>query len=138
MKNVWTKGDAATLAEILCCSQYTANAGTAEQKEKMLKAWLLSPHQPYDLATCALCGGFDYAHVRFAIHVNEPSSLVDFAQESGRAGRDGKQAYSVLLLSCTWKPQATEEAGIDAKALNRYMLSQDCRRACLSEHIDTS
>jgi hypothetical protein len=134
---VRTKEDAATLAELLSCSQYTADAGTAEQKEELLRTWLLSPNQPYIVATSALSAGFDYAHVRLVIHVNEPSSLVDFAQESGRAGRDGKEAYSVVLLSRTWKAHAAGETGIETKALHRYLLSQDCRRACLSEHLDT-
>jgi len=134
---VRTKEDAAILAELLCCSQYTADVGTAEQKEELLRRWLLSPDQPYMVATSALSAGFDYAHVRLVIHVHEPSSLVDFAQESGRAGRDGKEAYSVVLLSRTWKPQAVEDAGVEKRALHRYLAGQDCRRACLSEHLDT-
>ena len=50
------------------------------------------------MAILALSIGFDYTHVRLVIHINEPDSLVDFAQESGRAGRDRKEAYSVILL----------------------------------------
>jgi hypothetical protein len=133
-----TKEDAATLAELLSCSQYTSDVGTAEQKEELLRMWLVSPDQPYIVATSALSAGFDYAHVRVVIHVNEPSSLVDFAQESGRAGRDGREAYSLVLLSHTWKPQAAgEEAVVERRALHRYLLGQNCRRVCLSEHLDT-
>jgi hypothetical protein len=134
---VRTKEDAATLAELLCCSQYTADVGTAEQKEELLRTWLLSSDQPYIVATSALSAGFDYAHVRLVIHVNEPSSLVDFAQESGRAGRDGKEAYSLVLLSRTWRPQAAEDTVVEKRALHRYLLGQDCRRTCLSEHLDS-
>jgi superfamily II DNA or RNA helicase len=134
---VRTKEDAATLAELLCCSQYTADIGTAEQKEELLRTWLASSDQPYIVATSALSAGFDYAHVRLVIHINEPSSLVDFAQESGRAGRDGKEAYSLVLLSPTWKPQAAEGTAVERRALHRYLLGQDCRRACLSEHLDS-
>jgi superfamily II DNA helicase RecQ len=134
---VRTKEDAATLAELLHCSQYTADIGTAEQKEELLRMWLAFSDQPYIVATSALSAGFDYAHVRLVIHVDEPSSLVDFAQESGRAGRDGKEAYSLVLLSLTWKPQAAEGTVVERRALHRYLLSQDCRRACLSEHLDS-
>ena len=98
---VRTKKDAATLAELLCCSQYTVDVGTAEQKKELLRTWLLSLDQSYMIATSALSAGFDYAHVRLVIHVNEPSSLIDFAQKSDRAGRDGKEAYSLVLLSRT-------------------------------------
>ena len=135
---VRTKEDAATLAELLCCSQYTADIGSAEQKEAVLRTWLASPDQPYIVATSALSAGFDYAHVRLVIHVNEPSSLVDFAQESGRAGRDGKEAYSLVLLSPSWKPQADAVgASVGRIALQRYLLGQECRRACLSEYLDS-
>jgi superfamily II DNA helicase RecQ len=47
----------------------------------------------------ALSAGFDYAYIRLVIHVNELLFLVDFAQESSRAGRDGKKTYSLVLLS---------------------------------------
>ena len=134
---VRTKEDAATLAKLLHCSPYTADAGTAKQKEELLRTWLLSPDQPYIVATSALSAGFDYAHVRLVIHIDEPSSLVDFAQESGRAGRDGQKAYSLVLLSHTWKAPAAEETMVEKRALYRYLLSQDCRRTCLSEHLDT-
>jgi superfamily II DNA helicase RecQ len=63
--------------------------------------WLATPEQPYIVATSALSAGFDYAHVRLVMHVNKPDSLVDFAQESRRAGRDGKEVYSVVLLLCS-------------------------------------
>ena len=134
---VRTKEDAATLAELLCCSQYTADIGTAEQKEELLRMWPASSDQPYMVATSALSAGFDYAHVRLVVHVKEPSSLVDFAPESGRAGRDRKEAYSLVLLSPTWKPQAAERTAVERRALHRYLLGQDCRRACLSEHLDS-
>lgn len=132
-----TKEDAATLAGLLCCPLYTADVGTAERKGELLRTWLLSPDQPYIVATSALSAGFDYAHVRLVVHIDEPSSLVDFAQESGRAGRDGEEAYSLVLLSRTWKPQAAEDTVIETRALHRYLLGQDCRWTCLSEHLDS-
>ncbi len=78
--------------------------GTAEQKEELLRTWLYSSDQPYIVATSALSAGFDYAHIRLVIYVNEPSSLIDFAQEFGRARRDEKEAYSLVLLARLWKP----------------------------------
>jgi hypothetical protein len=99
--------------------------------------WLASSKQPYLVATSALSAGFDYADVRLVIHDNEPSSLVDFAQESGRAGRDGKEAYSLVLLSATWKPQSSQSAAAERAALHRYLLGEDNRRRCLSTHLDS-
>lgn len=134
---VRTRGDATALAILLCCARYTADVGTAEEKEEVLRTWLASSDQPYLVATSALSAGFDYAHVRLVIHIDEPSSLIDFAQESGRAGRDGQQAYSLVLLSRTWKPRATEGPGLETRALHRYLLGAECRRRSLSEYLDT-
>lgn len=88
------------------------------------------------MATSALSAGFDYAHVRLVIHISEPTSLVDFAQESGRAGRDGEEAYSLVLLPPRWKPPAAPRTPVEERALYRYLHGQDCRRACLSEYLD--
>jgi superfamily II DNA helicase RecQ len=42
---------------------------------------------------------WDRLHVRFVIHQGQSQSLMDFSQESGRAGRDGKEARSVIFTS---------------------------------------
>ena len=84
----------------------------------------------------ALSAGFDYTHVRLVIHINEPDSLVDFAQESGRAGRDGKEAYSVVLLPPRWVSQVASAIEAEKGVLHRYLQGQECRRTCLSTYLD--
>jgi superfamily II DNA helicase RecQ len=53
--------------------------------------------------------------------VLRPDRLIDFSQESGRAGRDGSKASSIVLLHAGWKPQVDEHLSADREAMQLYL-----------------
>ena len=153
---VRTCKDANDLAELLGCSSYTAESGTSVEKKQILDHWIQNPDTPYIVATTALAEGFDYPHVRLVINIDEPESLVIFAQESGRAGRDGKRAYSMVLLPATWQSQNAEgvhadmgdtrtcrddlslRKSRDKQAAHRYLQGKQCYRTSLTDYLDVA
>jgi len=55
------------------------------------------------VATTALGTGVNYAGVALAVHIGMLYGLIDFAQESGRAGRGSEVVTSLILLEKNWQ-----------------------------------
>ena len=51
------------------------------------------------VATSAFGMGIDQANVRLVVHYGLPSTMEEYYQESGRAGRDGKPSMAVILFN---------------------------------------
>ncbi|CCG85124.1 putative helicase hus2 [Taphrina deformans PYCC 5710] len=92
---VRSRRTAEQLAGLLSCHYY--HSGT-EDKAHVINAWKAGLRGPFIVGTSGLGTGLDYASVRLVVHVEEPYSLIDFAQESGRAGRDGQKAKSLIVI----------------------------------------
>ena len=83
-----------------------------EERSRRQEAWL-NGSLPLLVATKAFGMGIDKADVSFVIHIDFPPTLESYYQEYGRAGRNGKQAYAVLLYEDKDKKDMLRRVGMD-------------------------
>ena len=80
---------------------------TPELRDKKQASWS-SGETRVIVATNAFGMGIDKADVRFVIHWDIPDCIESYFQETGRAGRDNKPSYAVLLFSGADKSRLTD------------------------------
>ncbi|KDN35219.1 hypothetical protein RSAG8_11750, partial [Rhizoctonia solani AG-8 WAC10335] len=87
------------------------------------------------VCTTALGTGVNHPACRAVIHFGLPWGFVNYAQESGRAGRDGLPALSIIF----WWGAQLEPEGLDPKGLSELvaaLYSGTCLRSRMSSFID--
>lgn len=92
---------------------YHAGLTTHERTQKQ-KAWKnYNGKEGIRIMVCtnAFGMGIDKPDVRLVIHHDLPDTLETYYQEAGRAGRDGKTAFAVLLYNPTDKTKARKRIG---------------------------
>ena len=71
---------------------------SAKEKDKNMQLWMSEKAQVI-VATNAFGMGIDKDNVKTVIHTQLPENLENYYQESGRAGRNGEKAFSILLFN---------------------------------------
>jgi ATP-dependent DNA helicase RecQ len=92
----------------LRCEPY--HAGMSAKARSQVQSRWLEGVTPTVVCTTAFGMGIDKPDVRAVLHYDLPGSLEEYYQESGRAGRDGKRAFCVLLYDQSDIPQLRDRS----------------------------
>ncbi|HEY5692571.1 MAG TPA: ATP-dependent DNA helicase RecQ, partial [Cyclobacteriaceae bacterium] len=68
-----------------------------QQRKEHQKKWIEGVNRVV-VATNAFGMGIDKADVRTVVHMDLPENMEAYYQEAGRAGRDGKKSYAVIIF----------------------------------------
>ncbi|KAH7110378.1 recQ family helicase [Dactylonectria estremocensis] len=111
----------------------------AAQREAGFQAWLCS-ETPYIVATAALGTGLDVAGIIHVIHLEAPASIIDYAQEAGRAGRAGERVTAqIVVKEKDWPAEdAEKDSCLDLKRreVNSLVRTHGCQRRVLGQCLD--
>ena len=128
---VMSRSIADSLSAVLNCAVVHAQISDHENQIKSFEKGV----QNILVATSALSAGYDYASIRVVIHYMNSHSLVDFSQETGRAGRDEREAYSYVLTTAQ-EAQVRKSDSKQKLLFKEYVSESVCRRKVLDRVFD--
>lgn len=108
----------------LSASFYHAGLELHEKNERQ-EAWQRGDTRII-VATTAFGMGIDKPDVRLVVHLDLPSTLEEYYQEAGRAGRDGLPAFAVVIAS-------PNDKAVFARRLNEAFPERDFIRRVYDE-----
>jgi ATP-dependent DNA helicase RecQ len=103
------------IADLLKLNQINADyyhAGLNNEERNTKQENWISNKTRVIVSTNAFGMGIDKPDVRVVVHYDVPDCLENYYQEAGRAGRDGKRAYAVLLYNSKELQSLQEQSNI--------------------------
>ena len=91
----------------------TESAFVPPEEKKTIQRTFIDGELRVIVATNAFGMGIDKPDVRLVVHADIPSSLENYLQKAGRAGRDQQQAHCVLLFT---KDDVERQFGMSARS----------------------
>jgi len=102
------------------------HAGLDLNERNNVETWFMGSDSAILTATSAYGMGIDKADIRTIIHVDLPRSIESYLQQSGRSGRDGEPARSILFYSI---PDAQDLlAGTEGNKNHSILERERCRQ----------
>lgn len=123
------------LAALIGCRPFHADRSIEERKASF-QDWV-DGKQTFIVCSSLLGCGVDVEGVGVVFHFGTPWSILDFVQESGRAGRGGKPSVSVVFASEDEQEPADEPDLYGKQTMREWVLqNSQCRRTTLSSFLD--
>lgn len=99
-----------------------------QERDQIQEDWI-SGKTKVIVATNAFGMGVDKSDVRLVVHYDLPPGLEDYYQEAGRAGRDGKEAYCIIVV----KPSS--EKNLISRIETSFPSHEELKRVYRSLHL---
>ncbi|EOA85688.1 uncharacterized protein SETTUDRAFT_70449, partial [Exserohilum turcica Et28A] len=127
------------MGKVLGAACYYRAVGTVEEKKKIVGE-LTSGQRQVFAATNALGLGVDAPRIRAVVHVGGVQQMRQYAQESGRAGRDGEKSEAIIMrgyqIRGRKKVFVRAEGGEVEEDMQLFVEGSGCMRAVLDWAMD--
>ncbi|KZZ99751.1 tlh3 [Beauveria brongniartii RCEF 3172] len=131
---VSSRSRADALGSRLGCRVFHSTVGSTREKEINYEAWA-TLETGHAVATGALGLGVNVADIELVVHCGLPRNLPDYCQESGRGGRDGRKALS-LIVHCPEDGPHPDDGTPRRRQVLDLARGDRCRRAILDSVMD--